>query len=77
MTAVSFCGQGSRLTPRELTVLTLVAQGLTAATIARRLGISSRTISKHQENLYRKLEISDRLSAVVRAVELGIIAIPG
>jgi DNA-binding NarL/FixJ family response regulator len=62
------------LTPRELTVLTLMAEGLTAAAIARRLGISPRTITKHQENLYRKLGTSDRLGAVLRGLDLGVIS---
>jgi DNA-binding CsgD family transcriptional regulator len=61
------------LTPRELDVLTLLAQGLTARQIAtlRRIGV--RTVSKHLEHLYRKLGCNDRLQAVNTARRLGII----
>jgi DNA-binding NarL/FixJ family response regulator len=62
------------LTPRELSVLVLLAEGLTASSIARRLGISTHTVSKHQQNLYRKLCATDRLTAVLRAKELQILS---
>jgi DNA-binding NarL/FixJ family response regulator len=65
-----------RLTPRELTVLTLIAEGLTAAAAARRLGVSPRTVAKHQQNLYRKLGTSDRLVTVLRGQALGLLASP-
>jgi DNA-binding CsgD family transcriptional regulator len=61
------------LTPRELTVLALLAEGLTAAALARRLGISTRTAVKHLENIYRKCGTSDRLSTVLLAQELGLV----
>jgi DNA-binding NarL/FixJ family response regulator len=61
------------LTPRELTVLALLAEGLTAAAIARRLAISPRTVNKHQENLYRKLGTTDRLTTVILAQDLGLV----
>ncbi|WP_181782264.1 helix-turn-helix transcriptional regulator [Pseudonocardia pini] len=61
------------LTPREQAVLGLLAQGLTAGTIARRLGISPRTVQKHLERCYLKLGVTDRLSAVLRAQALGLV----
>lgn len=61
------------LTAREQLVLALVAQGRTANGIAARLCVSPRTIHKHQENLYRKLGAVDRLSAVLRAQECGLL----
>jgi len=61
------------LTPRERTVLALAAQGLTAATTARRLGISPHTVNKHLENTYRKCGTRDRLSTVLLAQQLGLI----
>ncbi|WP_204039156.1 helix-turn-helix transcriptional regulator [Acrocarpospora phusangensis] len=64
------------ITARQLTVLTLLAEGLTAVAIGRRMGISRRTVTKHQEHLYRKLEANDRLSAVLRAQEAGLVPIP-
>src|SRR5262249_6743957 len=44
------------LTGRELAVLRLLAEGLTAFSIARRLSSSPRTVNKHLEHIYRKLE---------------------
>lgn len=64
----------ARVTPRELAVLVLMAEGLTAASIARRLGVTPSTVTKHQENLYRKLETSDRLTTVLRAYAAGLLS---
>lgn len=61
------------LTPREVVVLELLAGGRTAVAIGIRLGISPRTVHKHQEHLYRKLGAVDRLSAVLRAQEAGVL----
>ncbi|MEQ6901387.1 helix-turn-helix transcriptional regulator [Nocardioides sp. YIM 152588] len=61
------------LTDRETEVLALVAQGLTATAIGRRLGISDRTVSKHLEHAYAKLGEHDRLLATRRASALGIL----
>ncbi|WP_138760610.1 helix-turn-helix transcriptional regulator [Modestobacter altitudinis] len=62
------------LTERELAVLTLLGDGLTADAIARRLRTSPRTVHKHLEHLYRKLGVRDRLMAVQRARDAGILA---
>lgn len=61
------------LTPREITVLHLLARGLTAGAIAHQLGISERTAVKHKENLYRKLKTKDRLTTVLQAQALGLL----
>ena len=61
------------LTPRELSVLGLVADGLTAAAAARRLVVAERTVHKHLERIYAKFGVSDRVSAVLRAQRLGIL----
>lgn len=63
----------TRLTPREIAVLGLLGDGMTAEAIGRRLGISNRTVHKHTENLYRKLSATDRLTAVLRAQALGLL----
>jgi len=65
-----------RLTEREFAVLTLLGEGLTAQAIARRLDTSPRTVHKHLENLYRKLGVRDRLMAVQRARDAGLLATP-
>jgi DNA-binding CsgD family transcriptional regulator len=61
------------LTLREMATLTLLCQGLTAESLARRLSISPRTVGKHLEHIYRKLDVGDRLMAVQRAHELGLL----
>ncbi|MBW6440122.1 helix-turn-helix transcriptional regulator [Actinoplanes hulinensis] len=61
------------VTPRELAVLRLLAQGWTAVAIGRRLAIHPCTVSKHQQNLYRKLGTNDRLTTVLHAQMLGLL----
>jgi DNA-binding CsgD family transcriptional regulator len=61
------------MTRRETEMLTLVSQGLTAAAVARRAGISTRTVHKHLEHAYRKLDCHDRLSAVLVARSTGLL----
>lgn len=62
-----------RLTPRELEVLKLTAEGLTSAQIAGQLVISPKTVSSHIERLLAKLEAKNRAEAVAIAVRDGII----
>ena len=61
------------LSPRELEVLELVAEGLSAAEIAARLVLSRETIRTHIRNIHAKLGVSDRVSAVVKAMRAGLI----
>lgn len=61
------------LTRRERTVLGYLADGLTAEAIARRLPASPATVRKHLQNLYAKLGTSDRLGAVIRGRDLGLL----
>jgi DNA-binding CsgD family transcriptional regulator len=65
------------LTARELAVLSLVAEGLTSAAVARRLLIAERTVHKHLERIYAKLGVGDRVSAVLRAQRAGVLASAG
>jgi len=64
------------LTPRELEVLELLAQGKTNRDIAEDFVISVGTVKNHVEHLIAKLEVSDRTQAVVRALRLGLISFP-
>jgi PAS domain S-box-containing protein len=64
--------QRPRLTPRELEVLRLAAQGQSGPEIAARLFVSPATIKTHFENLYAKLGVCDRASAVAKALRLGL-----
>jgi DNA-binding NarL/FixJ family response regulator len=54
-------------------VVQLLSEGLLASTIAGRLDVSPRTVHAHLGSAYRKLEAHDRLTAVNRAREMGII----
>jgi DNA-binding NarL/FixJ family response regulator len=61
------------LTPRELEVLELLAEGLPNKVIARRLGISDHTVKFHVNAVLGKLGAQSRTEAVVRATRLGLI----
>ena len=60
-------------TPRELEILGLAAHGLSAPEIAERLVISPGTVRTHFQNIYPKLGVSDRASAVATALREGLI----
>ena len=64
-----------RLTSRELAVLRVLGSGCTAQQMAHRLGMAPRTAQKHLEHIYAKLQVSDRLSAVLKAQQLGLLPI--
>jgi DNA-binding CsgD family transcriptional regulator len=55
------------LTPRHWELLRLVAAGHTNAQIGRRLGVTEKTVGKHLENVYARLQVSSRTAAVTRA----------
>ncbi len=57
------------LTPRELEVVCLVAAGLTDAQVAERLVISPRTVGKHLQSIYDKLDLHSRSAATRWAIE--------
>lgn len=62
-----------QLTGRETQILHLLANGRKAATIARIAGCSERTVHRHLSNIYGKLDVGDRLSAVNAARRLGLL----
>jgi DNA-binding NarL/FixJ family response regulator len=61
------------LTPRELDVVQLVAEGLTARQIASRLKVSPRTVETHIAKLYVKFGVRSRIQAIQRAAALGLV----
>ena len=63
---------GTLLTPREIEVLSAIAEGLSNKSIARRLDISLHTVKFHVESLFRKLGVRTRTEAVVKVSELRL-----
>jgi DNA-binding NarL/FixJ family response regulator len=61
------------LTPREMEVLQLLAQGLANKTIAGRLGISDHTAKFHVNAILGKLGVQSRTEAIVQAARLGLV----
>lgn len=61
------------LTPRELEVLRLVAQGLTDAEVAEQLVLSRRTVSTHLSTIYSKLQVKSRSAATRFALEHDLV----
>ena len=61
------------LSSRETFVLRQVAVGLSNKQIARKLGISEKTVRNHISHIYEKLEIYDRSQAVLYAVRKGLV----
>lgn len=65
------CGPLGRLTGREREVAVLAGTGDTNWSIARRLGISPRTVDAHLSRIYRKLGVSSRVGLVAIVVRAG------
>jgi DNA-binding NarL/FixJ family response regulator len=60
-------GPDTQLTVREQEVLEMIGDGLPNKTIARRLGISERTVKSHLTNIYQRLGVTDRTQAALWA----------
>jgi PAS domain S-box-containing protein len=65
--------QPHKLTARERQILQLAAQGMSGKTIAQQLSLSPLTVKSHFENIYAKWAVSDRASAVAKAMREGLI----
>ena len=62
-----------RLSPRELEIIELAAQGLSTPQIAGRLHLSAATVKTHLQNAYDKLGVTDRTAAVAVAMRRGLL----
>ena len=63
------------LTPREIEVLRLLAQGLDNARIAARLVVTKRTVQNHVSNIYGKLEVATRTEAALYAIRHRLVQV--
>lgn len=66
------CGP-TPLSPREIEIVRLVAQGLIAKEIASELNLSTHTIYTHRKNIMKKLNLNSASELVLYAVEIGIV----
>src|SRR6185503_16717051 len=64
------------LTRREREILALLAQGLSAPEIAKKLTLAVSSVKWHIQQLYGKLGVNSKQKALVRAGELGLLAAP-
>ena len=63
------------LSSREINVLSQVARGLSNKQIARKLGISDKTVRNHLSRIFRKLDAGNRTQAVMNAMRIGLLTI--
>ena len=70
-------GKTPSLSAREAEVLTWAARGKSNAAIGEILGISAHTVDAHLRRVYLKLGVFDRMSAALRGLGFGLIALDG
>jgi NarL family two-component system response regulator LiaR len=63
------------LTPREMEVLKLIADGLSNKDIAEVLVLSEKTVKNHINNIFSKLHVYDRSQAILYAIRRGLVKI--
>ncbi|MHB0913602.1 MAG: helix-turn-helix domain-containing protein [Armatimonadota bacterium] len=66
--------KGNILTGRECEVLSLILEGKSSKEVAKLLYVSKRTVDFHLARIYDKLNVSNRVQAIRRAAELGIMS---
>ena len=65
--------QAGPLTQREIEVVKLVASGITNRAIAKKLNISEKTVARHLNNIFNKLDLSSRAAATAYAYQHGLL----
>jgi len=60
------------LTPRELEVLELIAQGVNNSQIAQKLVVTDKTVRNHITSIFSKLQVADRAQAIIMAKDAGM-----
>ena len=66
-------GERDRLTPRELEVLQLICDGMSARAIAAKLGLSVNTVAAHRANIMNALGVHKTAELVVYAIQHGLV----
>jgi DNA-binding NarL/FixJ family response regulator len=64
---------GDPLTPRELEVIKLIAEGLTSEEVAQTLAIAKNTVDRHRDNILEKLGLRNRVDLTRYAVKRGLV----
>lgn len=64
-----------QLTKREVEILSLIIEGHSSKKVAEILFISKRTVDFHLDNVYQKLQVTNRMQAIQRARRLGLLPI--
>ncbi len=65
--------ESRKITPRELSIVDLIAKGHTNKSIAHELKIAYSTVVHHRENIYNKLDVSCTADLLRKAVKLKLI----
>ncbi len=74
MTAVATHGDSAViLTDRQIEILSLLLEGKSSKEVARSLYVSKRTIDFHLGKIYQKLNAANRVQAIRRATQLGLV----
>jgi len=67
--------QGVLLTSREQEILQHLINGLSSREIAQRLYISRKTVEFHLMNVYRKLQVTSKMQAIYKAIQIGLVSL--
>ena len=75
LSSASLSATVESLSPREIEVLRLAAQGSTNKAIGVQLSISDRTVQGHLTNIFGKLDVTSRTEAVTKAIQMGLVSV--